>query len=871
MVNGVMKQKILHDTKHWKRILIVACGCLLHVMAAVLVLFMPLWTGVYAGGGLTALSVVLAAVASVLYGKRDHDSILAVMRNHGLPLVAVPKDRVEITGRMMHGELLDPKNAPVRTLADPYMERLHAMNADAEAANQEADVQAEEENARLLASVEGDPKAFKRLKKIQPVYRPVLRALPALTKEAIKQANEDALKPELWPDGVPSDTIAASIRGKGRVCLTPIREAVVKDYVSHGMRTHVFSMPVGAETDGLAAREAVQELHAMYPHYDWTWLTRGRNLEIIATPALEVALPLPVATVRHLGNQLPWYIVPFGSAETTTFRMQTNSLWFWKMHDTPSKYVERTFDMADRRERTKVVQPQSPRLSKELTYTDMLSTSELECNRFVRQVPSAEHALIFGPKDGSQVELLKVILYHAVATRMTIYLHSATGDQAIQSMEALPEVKMIVRKVGECYEAVKRILYELSVRYGALDRLKIKHLPVHGAVSLGTRVALRDYIFHSNERVHVRIAGDERDIEAMDLQPGMEVVVRGDQRFRIPNHWECVLSDFQGSGTITFNPIIFATDSLSDLVQMDGDSQEWDELSGLTAISVPIEAMVREIRAALPVIAEYGRAVNIHLALCADDSVDLERLVPVRLRDAIPFRVMTAPSRYAGTILGTNECIETMSADQAALCMPNMNLTWMVHTPRVKEEDIIMVSGADKAAVESIKRRKIIPKTITPLRFEAWDGVLPDDMPVGVVADYGIHSSHRERTKVEGQSVQVGNRDIRINESSRVSVSRIQLTGLHGDNEEKRLGVGLVPEIPDVDEVCPQHETPTLDEFLRSAEVSSRVEPDAGRVDHLADGDDTDAHVLIVGDATSLNGVYSEVVDDEHEPFHIVK
>ena len=80
-----------------------------------------------------------------------------------------------------------------------------------------------------------------------------------------------------------------------------------------------------------------------------------------------------------------------------------------------------------------------------------------------------------------------------------------------------------------------------------------------------------------------------------------------------------------------------------------------------------------------------------------------------------------------------------------------------------------------------------------------------------------------------------------------------------------KIGTGMLPELEGIGEdYFEQEKTQTLEEIIESAPRLDGVK-DAGRVDELDEG------IAIVGDQTSLNSIYSEVVDDEGDEFHIVK
>jgi hypothetical protein len=139
-------------------------------------------------------------------------------------------------------------------------------------------------------------------------------------------------------------------------------------------------------------------------------------------------------------------------------------------------------------------------------------------------------------------------------------------------------------------------------------------------------------------------------------------------------------------------------------------------------------------------------------------------------------------------------------------------------------------------------------------------------MAKGVVADYGFVGQRRETPKMDGESVELGGREINLNGTSRYKEQSVQLGGLFGDLEkEKRIGINTLPNVPDLREPVTEsaEDVLTIEEILQQAPDKPCVE-DAGRVDE-------ESGVKIIGDQSSLNSYYSDAVDDEGDPFQIVK
>ena len=634
---------------------------------------------------------------------------------------------------------------------------------------------------------------------------------------------------------------------------------------------HVFRFRMSGDAEESQYKSLELELSEGLPEYIWTGIRDGKWYRLMAYPVVNPKSTLWKETIE-VSKALPWYVIPLGVKNDATYLTKTNSMFMLKLHGTPS-FVEQSFDLALKRGKNAVKDAKSPKIGTELPYSELLSTKELESNECIRTNQATATALVVGGECSGKSNVLAAILAHmALKPKVHLYVYNPHGNADLDMLNALPQVKFMPKTLAESYEAIKHLLYIMTQRYNALGKLNIKSLPLSGVVNLGTRVAINGTILGANERVHIRIASDEKDIFAQDIQPGMEVVIAGDKRFRIPNHWEFATNNSMISGgEMEIPPVIFAVDDYRSLVDSKDVGAVDDELKGIVAGTVSDGVMASEIKLACEAIAKYGHRVNVHMILANRDAN--EQIFPISFRDSIDFRCAVGSiDHISSNVLFGND--EGMNVGEE----PGVALSSLINHGKVDEWRSLLVSGKDvllnaelgKNLLKMVKNGKImnLPRKMPEqsLRFDRYERTLPEEMAKGVVADYGFVGQRRETPKMDGESVELGGREINLNGTSRYKEQSVQLGGLFGDLEkEKRIGINTLPNVPDLREPVTEsaEDVLTIEEILQQAPDKPCVE-DAGRVDE-------ESGVKIIGDQSSLNSYYSDAVDDEGDPFQIVK
>jgi hypothetical protein len=631
---------------------------------------------------------------------------------------------------------------------------------------------------------------------------------------------------------------------------------------------HVFRFRMSATANRQQYEVLIESLENAFPEYLWDGMRDGKWYTL--TACLHFDEHVEWKSLLGISNFLPWYVVPLGVISDVTLASKTNSMYVLKLHETP-QFEEQTFDLALKRNKKAVKDPKYLKPSHDMTFSDLLRTKELQSNEFIRANKSASMAMVVGQNEDQRNSILKSIIGHMVMKGgVEVYIDNQNQNPQFDALESAPQIKYIARNVSESYEVVKRLLYMMTQRYNALKKLNIQSLPLSGVINLGTRVALNNHILGANERVHVRIAGDEKDIVAQDIQPGMEVVLEGDKRFRIPNHWEIATQNvIQLGGEMSLPPVVFVVTDYEKLIETDEKAAvDDDEMQGIVGGSVSKGVMVNEIKIAMETITKYGKSVNVHVVF---SSLKVSgKTFPLSLRDNIDFRVAVGPVPADVSQIAMCDSSGTQVPDHSDYTLSLLvnygkkdlwKLLW------ADSMDVLDQAGLGKKMLKMVKKGKVLKQNqLKNLSFERYDDMLPEYMAKGVKADYGLAGVRREVSRVEGEMVKIGGKEIRLNDSARFLHSEMQLQGLHGDLIEKeKIGTAVLPEVPDF--FAPNYAGP---DAILSMEEILELEPDLPLVKDEGRVDD-DKGIMIVGDTTTLNSVYSKPVANDDDLFEIVK
>ena len=352
-----------------------------------------------------------------------------------------------------------------------------------------------------------------------------------------------------------------------------------------------------------------------------------------------------IKRLANLSKTLPWYLIPIGVESSYTNLVETNTALFWKMHNTP-KYEEFKYDLAIKRGKKPVKQPKPIKLEKGISYTDLLATYELGVNDFIRILRSGSSALVMNHDDNS---LINILTAHFASHGGNVYVIDFRDNEDVQKLAVLNGVRCVANNLQEAYEVIKWMLYISTQRYAGLMKLGIKHLPLNNVVHLGSRVVINGTIMNANERLHTRIAGDDKDIIAQDVQPGMEVVIAGQKVFRIPNHWEIAdQSTIQIGGDLYIPPILFIFNGYDALINTKGDASIDTEMRGFEHSNISDEIMRNEIIVALDAITRFGKQVNIHTVITTNTVND--SILPVTFKDVLDVRISAGVGEYDSAI-----------------------------------------------------------------------------------------------------------------------------------------------------------------------------------------------------------------------------
>ena len=737
-----------------------------------------------------------------------------------------------------------------------------------------------------------------------------------------------------------------------------IKNYSVKHKISHERKggkfipifTHLFTIRMAENANNECYDRTVKELAEAFPEYIWTWYRSSNNAIFVAYVG-DTNENVKSSDIKDVEKVLPWYVLPFAVKDSALHITKDNTSYFLKLHNTP-KYEEATTDLTIVRNKKKVQQEKLPKLTSDLNYTNMLKTEELGSNDYIRNIKNCSMLLVAGNNNQNKMSIVHQLLGHFVAKKSDVYMINGSEDffEDFSKFKPIPNVKSIACDLSGSYEIIKKLLYEATQRYNALMKMEIKRLPLNGVLHIERRVAVNGNILGANDRIHIRIAGDEKDILAQDIQPGMECVMAGSKIFRIPNHWEVAFQEnIQHGGDFNFPPIILFCNDWFDITNIGENAVLDDDLEGIDKTNVPNAVMANEILTALNTLAHFGKQINMHI-IFMNNEVD-DNILPVSFRDAIDMRILVGEANdETKKIVKGSDNIESINLNydnkiyinlvnydrEDILKIIDCDVASALETCGVSKKEInkiVSTNNKNKKKTEPVKKEKVekpkkekvskkkddkksskpakskndkknndkkkqkqnesvasaiemvvpareekvikVPfimgehdKRLKPLLFEPYMSKLPEEMPEGVIASYGLMGERKEASKVKGKELDVGaGRKIILNDTNRFKEKHIDLsTSLSSeDSEERAMGTNMLPEITDF--IKPQeqeNDVQSLEDYVQGKAEMGLAEDD-GRVDEVEDG------VVIVGDSTSLNSVYSEIIDDEGDDFHIVK
>lgn len=347
------------------------------------------------------------------------------------------------------------------------------------------------------------------------------------------------------------------------------------------------------------------QLNQYYQEYNWVGARKGKYFTITAYP--KNARRKSINFDKKISDALPWYIVPLGSSDSN---QMPQSLYVWKMHGDIS---------------------------------DLKKCKFLDGNIHWNSIPECPMALVAGGTGGGKSVLLKTIIAHLVSKHdVELYISDPKGGAEFGSLENLNEIKAVAKNIQESYEVFKNFLLQMSKRYNAMGKLGVNQLPLDGMVSLNGYVSADETIFKESDLVHIRFNGEEKDILAGSLQPGMDVVIPENRDFRIPAHWKQLNSEnLKIGGSIKFNPMVFIADEYTQLIEGSNDPRDL--------------SMIDEIERAVESISRLGRAANIHIVIATQSPTN--SLFPQSLKNNLHFRTIcgSVTQDISRMIVGTEE------------------------------------------------------------------------------------------------------------------------------------------------------------------------------------------------------------------------
>lgn len=672
-----------------------------------------------------------------------------------------------------------------------------------------------------------------------------------------------------------------------------VKVAQVKNckwYVGPGKRIPVTGTGFTFVMNGGITDEIVQSfLHALsekWPNLHWTALYDNGLITVLPYMHGERSV-VNSESFKSIHQKLPWYIVPLGTQGEACQEEMVQRMEFVKLHQTPEAKQE-PVDLNELNVQLagKSKKNQQPHHKfKEGSWLQTIHEPGLNANRSLLYGRASQHLLWVG--SGMTHSLLGYLEHLMHATNSEVYLVSGSNDPTLLSLMDLQDL-FVVNDLTGTYGAVKRCLYELNKRYSVLKRLEREYMPLSGNLNIHEYVSINGFVYEPDERMHVRLAYDEKDVEAQDVQPGMEVVIPGDKRFRIPNHWEFANAEQIKNGTtVTYPAMTFVFDEPFALL---GNYKELESLENMDANTASPEVMANEIKNAITVLLQYGPSVNMHVVLSfksLDENFLSERVMNgidalvlgslddeskkavgrmLNLLDESGESTKVALQSLVDLVDGDVVLVQSMKEDDKTRFMCKT-----LHAAQADAKSLLSAAGLKgKALQERLLKQDYGPVQFPQLRFDRYDYMLPNEMPKGVVADYGYVGDKRQKSKiVDGIEVDTPTgRKITLNRSSRIGSKQIDLKGLYGDEERLKIGTAVLPSVPKMEREQADDSAGvlTMDVIEQISEgAEKREHDDPGRVDSIGEGID------IVGDQTSLNSVYSQVVDDEADDFHIVK
>ncbi len=330
------------------------------------------------------------------------------------------------------------------------------------------------------------------------------------------------------------------------------------------------------------------------PEYIVEGNRRGKWYELMIAPKQLKAVSVMFS--KKISDELPWYIIPLGSVDTSSKANALSTTYVWRLHETDEQF---------------------------------------KCLSKMRRLPAAPMGFIVGATGGGKSVLLNVIIAHLINKHNVEIYMSDPKKIEFGPYEPLKEVKAVGKTKEEIKEVFQLFNSKMVQRYTFLEKLGVSDLPLDGKIALdGSRVVVNDNAFKSDDIVKIKtVDGEEKEVKASELKNyasnredanKASILMPGNKDIKVKDYWMNLVSDrIQDSGIYEIHPMIFICDEYAQLMsEIDGADYRINS----------------EIKEYVQAIARLGRAAQIHLILATQSPTG--DLIPGSLAQNMKFRTI---------------------------------------------------------------------------------------------------------------------------------------------------------------------------------------------------------------------------------------
>ena len=358
--------------------------------------------------------------------------------------------------------------------------------------------------------------------------------------------------------------------------------------------SHIYKWEMNTTATPEMFSKVVSLIMKYLPEYVVKGIRRGKWYELMIAPKQLKAVSVMFS--KKISDELPWYIIPLGSVDTSSKSNALSTTYVWRLQETDEQF---------------------------------------KCLSKMRRMPAAPMGFIVGATGGGKSVLLNCIIAHFINKHNVELYMSDPKKIEFGPYASLKEVKVVGKTKDEIKEVFKLFNSKMVQRYTFLEKLGVSILPLDGKINLdGSSVVVNDSAFKSDDIVKIKTSdGEEKEVKASELKnyasnrddaKKASILMPGNKDIKVKDYWMNLVSDrVQDSGVYEIHPMVFICDEYAQLMsEIDGADYRINS----------------EIKEYVQAIARLGRAAQIHLILATQTPTG--DLIPGSLAGNMKFRTI---------------------------------------------------------------------------------------------------------------------------------------------------------------------------------------------------------------------------------------